>query len=181
MNSHPFTLHPFHSVSADTPDISITGHISRTAQILGICYQLAGDCTALDLPDLAEQPLRKDLLWQETCFELFVRKSHSKGYWEINLSPAGHWNIYRFDGYRAGMRVETETSAPLVQSDEQNPGVRKISAMIRLDGLMTAIQPIRVAISTVIKTLTGQISYWALAHPGPGPDFHHRKGFLLTL
>src|SRR4030042_7193941 len=30
----------------------------------------------------------------------------SERYWEFNLSPAGHWNVYRFASYRKEMREE---------------------------------------------------------------------------
>ena len=181
MKSLPFTLHPFYSVSEHAPDIRITGRISRDYQTLAICYELAGEFAALDLPGLSEHPERRNFLWEETCFELFVKKTDSVGYWEINLSPAGHWNIFRFDKYRKGMREEMEIAAPTVHVDDINPGVRKVSTDIHLDGIITAIQPIRVAVSAIIKTIAGQISCWALTHPSPGPDFHHRDSFAIRL
>ena len=40
---------------------------------------------------------------------------------------------------------------------------------------------LQVAITSVIEERSGRLSYWALAHPGPEPDFHRRDGFLLRL
>ena len=183
MKRHPFTLHPFISVSQNTPNIRLTGCISRASQTIAICYELSGEFASLDWPAFAEHPERRNFLWEKTCFELFVKKKDSKGYWEINLSPAGHWNIFWFDVYRKGMREEMEIAAPIihVDVDDNHPGVRKVSTDIHLEGIITAGQPIRVAVSAIIKTIRGKIYYWALTHPGPGPDFHHREGFLLKL
>ena len=35
--------------------------------------------------------------------------------------------------------------------------------------------------SAVIETDDGRLSYWALAHPAPQPDFHHRAGWTARL
>lgn len=39
----------------------------------------------------------------------------------------------------------------------------------------------RLGLSAVIKDRLGGVSYWALAHPGGKPDFHHADSFILTL
>ena len=39
----------------------------------------------------------------------------------------------------------------------------------------------RLAVSAVMQSEQGVISYWALAHPPGKPDFHHRDGFALRL
>ena len=54
----------------------------------------------------ADMPARRDRLWEETCFEFFLAVKNSPRYWEFNLSPAGHWNVYRFADYRQGMQEE---------------------------------------------------------------------------
>ncbi|MFZ2631092.1 MAG: DOMON-like domain-containing protein [Desulfosalsimonadaceae bacterium] len=181
MKGHPFTLHPFHPAAENPPDIRITGRISRDSGTLAICYRLSGECMAIDLPGLSGHPVRKDFLWRETCLELFVRETDAEAYREINLSPAGHWNIYRFDGYRKGMREEMGIAVPTVHVDGKIPGVMEVSTRIHLEGIIPSHQPIRAAVSTVVKTVTGQISYWALTHPGPEPDFHHRDSFAIRL
>ncbi len=38
---------------------------------------------------------------------------------------------------------------------------------------------LRLAVSAVMQSDQGVISYWALAHPPGKPDFHHRDGFAL--
>jgi hypothetical protein len=36
-------------------------------------------------------------------------------------------------------------------------------------------------ISSVIQTLDGYETYWALVHPSQQADFHQREGFILAL
>ena len=41
--------------------------------------------------------------------------------------------------------------------------------------------PLKLAVSAVIEEVDGQLSYWALTHPGERPDFHNPDGFVLDL
>jgi len=50
-------------------------------------------------------------LWNATCFEFFLARGDGQGYHEFNLSPAGHWNAFRFTGYRQGMCDEAAFSS----------------------------------------------------------------------
>jgi hypothetical protein len=186
VNCQFFTLHPFHGDAEDAPDIQITGSIARRPETLAINYQITGKCAALNLPEVTGIPERRDFLWKATCFELFIKEMDTEGYLEINLSPAGHWNIYRFDGYRTGMREEMRIAAPAIHVDDRKPDVWNISTEIHINKIMATsqpIQPILAAVSVVVKTLAGHLSYWALTHPGPElePDFHHRDGFVIRL
>lgn len=118
MTSIPFRLIPFAGASeANNPGVlsttanltdslTITGQLSLTDDSLEVAYQLQGDLTQLRLPSPASPPERRDLLWQTTCMELFLARRGDNGYWEFNLSPAGHWNVYRLEGYRQGLAPE---------------------------------------------------------------------------
>jgi hypothetical protein len=176
-----FTLRPFQGDAEDAPDIQITGSIARGPEAVAINYQITGKCAALYFPKMTGVPERRDFLWKTTCFELFIKEADAEGYLEINLSPAGHWNIYRFDGYRTGMREELRVAAPAVQVDDRKPDIWTISTEIHINNIMAAGQPFQAAVSVVVKTVTGHLSYWALTHPGVEPDFHHRDSFVIKL
>jgi len=181
VNRQIFTLRPFQEDTEDPPNIQITGSIARGPESLAINYQITGKCTALDLPKMTDVPERRDFLWKATCFELFLKEADAEEYLEINLSPAGHWNIYRFDGYRAGMREELGIAAPAVHVDDRKPDIWNISTEIHINRIMAASQPVQAAVSVVVKTVMGHLSYWALTHPGVEPDFHHRDSFAIRL
>lgn len=65
-------------------------------------------------------PERCDGLWQNTCFELFVRSGDESCYREYNFAPSGAWAAYHFDGYRIGMKpLETAPPRILTSNKEQ--------------------------------------------------------------
>ena len=91
---------------ARLPSIAITGNISRHGHALGICYELRGDFGEVVMSPQANRPDRRHGLWEATCFELFLAPKNSPRYWEFNLSPDGHWNVYNFQAYRQGMQED---------------------------------------------------------------------------
>ena len=119
---------------------------------------------------------RQDNLWKHTCFEAFFAKPDSEQYWELNVAPSGHWNLYQFDAYRSGGREEPEAS------HRQRPGNTMIRCCcgisLNLAPWWTEPRLPELAITAVLETSTGALSYWALQHPGDKPDFHDRRSFL---
>jgi hypothetical protein len=147
---------------------------------LRIGYALLGELSEIAIPAPGEMPGRKDRLWEETCLELFLGRKESRRYWEFNLSPAGHWNVYRFSSYRWGMREEPAFSS-LPFRVLPNPDALRFSMDLELGKILPAGSDIEIGVCAVIRTKTGRTSYWALAHPGSRPDFHRRDGFALTI
>jgi hypothetical protein len=179
MNGQSFSLKPFPSAGL-LPHLKITGNIGRRSKILTISYALLGPLAELVIPAPVDMPARKNALWEETCLEFFLGVKNSDRYWEFNLLPAGHWNIYRFRSYRQGMQEEPAfTSLPF--SVQRQPDALRLSMKLDLDKIILADQTLKVASSAVIKPINGKITYWALAHPGPQADFHRRDSFILEL
>lgn len=179
MNSQTFTLQPF--LTAETlPDIKIAGNISRNANQFAINYQLTGDLEKIIIPTFLDTPQRKHELWQYTCFEFFIGIKNSQRYWEFNLSPMGHWNIYRFDSYRQGIQEETAFTALPFHVQHQSDSL-VLSLNFALDKIISNEQLIDVAITTVIKQQNHHVSYWALTHQGVEADFHLRDSFMIEL
>jgi hypothetical protein len=179
MTLRSFILEPFPGEDSG-PGLMITGTIGRLASTFSVRCALLSDLAELAIPAPASLPGRKDRLWEETCFELFLGVKDSKRYWEFHLSPAGHWNVYRFTSYRKGMREEP-AFASLPFRVRTEPEVLGLSLDLNLGKIIPAGKAMEVAVSAVIKTVRGRTSHWALAHPGPRPDFHRRDGFLLTI
>ena len=174
-----FSLAPFPG-QTDLPGIGISGTIGRRASALSVGWVVRGDLPALAIPAREAPPARKDRLWEETCFELFLGARGSGGYWEFNLSPAGRWNVYRFSAYRKGGQEEP-AFASLPFGTRIGPGILWLSLDLDLAKILTACVDAEVGVCAVIRTKTGVSSHWALAHPGPRPDFHRRDGFALTI
>jgi hypothetical protein len=179
MSSHNFSLLPFND--SETPqEVKLTGTIMQRNRKFSITYRLLGPISKLDVPLFAIVPTRTKLLWKETCFELFIAAGNAPPYWEFNISPTGHWNVYRFSSYRQGMQEETAfTSLPL--TTQVTPGALELSLVIDLGKIIPAESILKVGIAAVVRTARGRNSYWALSHRGPVPDFHLRDSFLIDI
>ena len=172
-----FSLKPFPAAGLP-PGIGITGYAARKEEKLSVMYELRGPLTQLVIPAPADMPARRNKLWEETCFEFFLSPKNSDSYWEFNLSPAGHWNVYRFASYREGMQVEQKFTA-LPFSAEAGPDSLILSVEADLTALISSDEAVDAGISAVVRLIDGTLTYWALSHPGPQPDFHLRDGFIL--
>ncbi|MBW4615434.1 MAG: DOMON-like domain-containing protein [Desmonostoc vinosum HA7617-LM4] len=179
MNQQSFYLLPFPS-GESLPDLNILGNIARHVNILSINHTLVGNLQEVVITPPSDTAVRKHELWKDTCFEFFLGIKNSQRYWEFNLSPAGHWNIYRFDGYRQGMQEETAfTTLPF--SVQQQFDSLTLALDIDLSKIISAAQALEVAITTVIKNQDSAVSYWALTHRGAEADFHRRDSFVIEL
>lgn len=179
MQTHPFQLIRFIDPSCNFP-IAIGGNISRNRQTISLVYEIAGNHTQLQLPAIAQQPMRSDDLWKRTCFECFFKQPESTAYYELNVCPDGHWNLYRFSDYRKGM-AEASTIRSLPVHTYTHGAKFTLCCNIPLDTLVLPDVPLQVGISCVLAHTTGKNSYWALCHPGRQPDFHHPAGYLLHI
>jgi hypothetical protein len=179
MKTRSFSLQPFPGACAP-PDLVISGSITRTSTTLAIEYRLRGRLEGLVIPAPAERPVRKHGLWQETCFEFFLGVKQSRRYWELNLSPAGHWNVYRFAAYRQGMQEEKAVTALPFNVHAQSDSL-SLFVEFPLGRIIEAHQLLEIAVSAVIQPGVGQATLWALIHPGPQADFHCRDGFALEI
>lgn len=175
----PFRLQPFPGEPAPV-GLTIDGSASRDGQQLNLRYRLSGPSQPLRLPEPTATPRRLDGLWQSTCLEGFLALPGDAGYWELNVCPSGDWNLYLLDAYRQGLRPEPAASAPLLQRRALAEGL-ELSVSLPLPPLLADATEIELGITAVIATRQGELSHWALRHPGDQADFHRREGFALRL
>jgi hypothetical protein len=174
-----FLLMPFPG-EGNPAALTIGGSIARSLDTLSVRFEVRGDLSKVSIPVAAEAPRRQDRLWEETCLELFLGTTDSTEYWEVNLSPSGHWNVYRFDKYREGMREEP-AFASIPFAVRIGPDALELSMALDGGKILSAGETIEAGVAAVIRTTDGGKSHWAPAHPGPRPDFHRRDGFALIL
>lgn len=165
--------------------IDLLGAIVRRERELHLRFRLQGDLDHLLLPAAAAAPARCDLLWQHTCLEAFWGQRGEAGYWELNASPSGDWNLYRFDGYRQGQRPEPLQHPParawtLVPAAAGLPGRLELELRCPFPEPLAPVA-LEASLTAVLEHDDRHLSYWALHHPQPSPDFHHRQGFRWLL
>lgn len=183
------------SLSPAEPDhavegLSLTGQIARQQDRLSIRYRLHGPITTVVFPLRSDSPSRRDGLWKSTCFEFFLAVKGMDPYWEYNLSPSGHWNVYRLNGYREALKPEASYECLPFQV-QRWPADLQLDLECALPIGIAATAELEVGICAVLAhhrdgfippgQLQDGLSYWALTHPGPEPDFHRRDGFRLIL
>ncbi|QBX37714.1 DOMON-like domain-containing protein [Brevundimonas sp. S30B] len=161
-----------HPSTAEVGGLTLEVEVRRAGRMLSLEYAVGGPVETVRWPQRAAR-VRTDGLWRTTCFEAFV--GAGAGYAEANLSPSGAWALYKFDGYRDGMRA-VEAPAPFTVV-RQAPGRAVLTADVKLPPEATG----PIGLCAVIERWDGAISYWALAHPSDKPDFHHPESFALEL
>lgn len=172
-----FVLIPFARDTA--PQIKLTGEIERHQNQLNLEYRLEGLSEIL-VAEAADSPLRQFDLWEHTCFEFFVGLKESPQYWEFNLSPSGHWNVFRFLDYRQNITEEEAFAILPFQVFPQNDHWQ-LKLTVDLNQIIAPEQDLEIGITAVIEAQNQHLSYWALTHPAPEADFHCRDSFMLKI
>lgn len=171
------TLLPHPSIPNDPAiariEVSI-GH--QAAGCLTLNYRLFGDPEQHQIPP-CKPAAACDGLWQHTCCELFIATVDGTKYEEFNFSPSGQWAHYQFDDYRVRSLEPKPTIAPEISFTQLLDGF-ELRALLPHKNLPARTQ---LGVSAVIESVTGNKTYWALAHGTPQPDFHHRQSFCLAL
>ena len=175
----PFNLLPFPG-DPHPQGLSLSGAVSRAGAQLAIRYRLTGPLQHLILPPPVAMPERQDDLWRTTCLECFLALPEDIAYWELNLSPAGHWNAYRLEAYREGLIPDPAFDRPHLALQ---PGVGGLELLLycTLPAGLAEAPVLAMAVTAVIATAEGDVSHWALKHPGAVADFHRRDGFCLRV
>jgi len=144
-------------------------------------YRLSLEVPGLVLPPPTRGTReRRHELWRHTCAELFIGAPRRRDYLEWNLSPSGHWNLYRFDDYREGGREAEEGVCPRFELTRTSTGV-VIEGTLQLGPFRLEESPLEVGVCAVVEAGGGALSHWAAHHPAARPDFHDRRGFVLRL
>ncbi|MCM2324660.1 MAG: DOMON-like domain-containing protein [Oligoflexia bacterium] len=166
--------------SAAAPAIRLEGRAVLRQGSLQVSFRLLGASETLAIPERRASARREDGLWEHTCWEAFIGVPGSERYWEVNCSPAGDWNVYRFERYREGMAPESAI-ATLVTASEATPGARQWDFSLPWSALPGLGAHAELSLTAVLEARDGRRSYWALAHAGARPDFHLRSSFVLRV
>lgn len=148
---------------------------------LDLAFRLRGDMARLLIPTLLAED--RKLLWEHTCFEAFIAGADETAYREFNFSPSGQWASFAFSDYRLANETSAMVDPPQIAS-RLFAGRMELEALISPDSLPTGSTKLLLGLSAVVEaadTVDGSHSYWALRHPAPRPDFHHRDSFAFEL
>lgn len=180
VTENPWHLLP-HPQSLTRPAAELAVSLAWLGDGLTLGYRYTWrDVSAQALQPPAAPAGPADGLWKTTCFELFIGDPATPAYREFNLAPDGRHAHYAF----VRRRERDPAGAPDAPWPsirvEAEPGSLAVTALLpraalpqRLDGPL--------GLSAVIDHGGGQLTYWALHHPGERPDFHDRRGWTARL
>ena len=164
-------------MKAETPTIDLSVTVDRRGSFLVLRYEMTGAIESI-LMAKCEYPTRQMGLWETTCFECFFGVPGQDLYWEVNLSTAGHWNIFRLDGYRSGLREELAIEELTVLIDRS---AFSLETQFDLSLLGLETSELELSVTAVMADKLDEISYWAVCHAGVEADFHLRDSFVMQM
>src|SRR5262245_42997644 len=173
---HAVSLKPFAAEEAGIVRALDVHVLEANAETLELRYLLDAPLARLLLPPSRESR-HVDELWRHTCFEVFLRVKGSAAYYELNVSPSTEWAFYSFQSTRKGMTPVTGVHAPEVRMQR---AANRLQMDVRLD-LRNLSRIAALALAAVVEDENARLSYWALKHPSPKPDFHHPDAFTVEL
>ncbi|MBC7419783.1 MAG: hypothetical protein H7328_03555 [Bdellovibrio sp.] len=166
---------PFQSILPTT--LSLRGDLQRAGSKLVLIFEVIDSAGVLELPKAfcfdAHQVPRENELWNETCFEMFLRPQNETLYYEFNFSLKPAWNEYLFTDYRS-------PQPPQAANDIALKSMHWDGRLLKLElaGVNTNSN-FDVSLNAVLKEKSGIKHYMALAHNGEKADFHLAKNFIL--
>ncbi|MCX5965578.1 MAG: DOMON-like domain-containing protein [Cyanobacteria bacterium] len=167
------SLVPF--MKAETPTIDLSVTVDRRGDFLILQYEMTGAIESILMAE-REYPTRQMGLWETTCFECFFGVPGQDWYWEVNLSAAGHWNVFKLDGYRSRLREELAIEELTILIDRS-----AFSLEIQFDLSLLGLEnsELELSVTAVMADKLDEISYWAVCHAGVEADFHLRDSFVI--
>ncbi|MDO4441540.1 MAG: hypothetical protein Q4B81_05100 [Moraxella sp.] len=184
---HPF----FHQTNTSTKQFTLTATATNAPQIhvvastqgdtLQLSYYIK-QCDWLDLPFCStNEPERQDFLWENHCLECFfdLQNTNAKSYFEMNYSPKGAFNLYRFDDYRTPSTLPPvwADGSVMVMAKPHPPAFYVYHLKIKL-GSINQMSISNINPATILYR-DGTPIFYAVQHASP-PDFHD-KAFWQTL
>jgi hypothetical protein len=170
-----FVLVPFHAIA---PIDQIHGSIERRGTQLIVEFRLPLG-HGIHWPNTDSLAERRSGLWESTCFECFIGLADADTYIEANISPAGQWQAFEFETYRAvalpspkvlvsgQSMTDTETSP---HTNNNDPFQMNCTIDVEHPSFVTSDW--HIAPATVLEDRQGRLHYYALSHSGERPDFH---------
>lgn len=153
-------------------EISADAEIKLGAGILSIRYAFSGAQFILENNEKKIMQ-RQDYLYENTCFELFLKPKNAEHYYEYHFALTGALNAYSLTHYRSSLTKFNEDSFVGIKNELINE--KSLIATVPLPGSKNA-EDYEINITAVYKA-NGRTQYYALSHGSEKADFHDFKQF----
>jgi len=156
-------------------NIKIISTLKQNKNLLHLTFKVSGDLENYKLPKTKKEE-RKDELWRESCFELFLATEEDEAYYEFNFSPTLAWNVYRLEYYRAEPKMIDEVE--LVEFE-----VKQTKETLFIE-IILDVQTLKFNsynLATILLNNQEEREFWSLKAKGDTPDFHSRLEFYAII
>lgn len=163
------------SLNATYDNMPSVDVVVSVADGLQLSYFVAG-ADWLDLPQLSNELVRADFLWEKTCLECFFdlkNDTDQNYYFEMNFSPKGYFNLYQFFDYRTPNQLPPLWAKGKVLLKGGGFLKERDVCVYHLVVLLDDIDKINIdkINPTAILYHDGEPCFYAVHHASP-PDFH---------
>lgn len=151
--------------------------------VLKVAFELTGNIKKILISNPEQLPSRVIGLWESTCFEMFIKNKKLDEYFEFNCSSANNWNVFHFQKPRSALK-EYLSVANLASSTVKKEDALTLSFWIDLKkfpGSFWQEGQMNLGLTSVLESVSGELSYWALEHLDTKPNFHHGNSFTFQL
>jgi len=161
--------------------ISVVGAIEqKSPYTLNTGFWIRDPNQLIQWPEASASNPRRDFLWEQTCFEIFIGVHGEDFYREINLSPSEAWQAYQFEEYRypENMPPQATYDIELNQLKRTHYGLNvslDLTEFMLIHKLKWA--DLYIGLSAVLQTSQGE-QYYAMQHSSPQADFHNKRDWL---
>jgi len=126
--------------------------------------------------------IRAENLEKSTCFEIFIQQLEHANYVNVQLTPSGLWNAYRFDQYQYPKQVPPRHELRLT-IEQLLIERHRISFVLNLAQLYPRRSLLKIGLSAILAHRHDLHSDWGLQHSGAFADPHRAAdwGIRLTL
>ncbi len=168
------SLRPFDSEISTIP---LSADLIRSGESLLLQFEINDLQCCLNLPEAFNQSgdlvPRADSLWNNTCFEMFLKPFGGEDYYEFNFSLSPEWNLYKFSSYRL-------PQPPTTNADFKLKHLQWTGHKLIIELTAPKLSPqFAVGLTAILKETSQVKHYLALTHAGEKPDFHLAKSFIL--
>ena len=149
--------------------LTIKASFTLTSQQLVLSFVLQG-VREHYLFDTKNHAKRADELWRATCFEMFIKNSNSKKYWELNIAPNGSWNFYRFSDYKKDRQEESRVLTPKVLFKQERD---EVSVNVEVDFTEKLFdESVDFNLALILLDIEGKRHFYTLNPKEGVADFH---------
>lgn len=151
-----------------------------SATRINIAFWVTDPYQQIIYPESLAQAERRDYLWEQTCFEIFLGIQQQDAYREVNLATSGAWQIYQFEEYRYPdtMPPAYAQDVEIVQFQRTKYGLNVVLDLKHwLLVNKVKLNEVYLGLTAVIQTKS-QNYHFAMQHSTQNADFHNKRDWL---